>query len=587
MRYKKHFTFYANAPVDRGNVDVAVSSIVLQQALNGLSVFDCGVGSGASAYAQEWANMNFSPLQKALYAPIPKDVNASKINYLRVDFYKDDDFEEDNDVSATYFYFVDDVKPDDEGESANGDLLYFFALTLDPWATNVLYEEPRFFGGEITVASDITPGRFPHASGDALRASSVVFPFNVEKWQSNANEEQHIGQRIPVFLSYEFSVIASITGKDLGRAVFAVSTFTDDGLKKAIEATNALCTAKKLYIAPPNSGTAQPDILTEGQFSIQGVWIVPREIAPEVRSPAASYWYIVGNPEDTNTQFSFADISGPLHEGPIPKKTVVNFWKAWARSLGGTEEEQNELIEREFAKGRSVRRVDIGTTKNRVDITEQVFKNYTKTNGDASIIATYGFQTFEIFMHIAGKQIDITNEFQAYTILDPENDFIKQNKTNSILSGLGSIGTIAGGVVSVASGAGAGLGIAAIASGATSLASNVGRWQEGTSAPDVVKGVGYADTTNMFGGVYMTVVQNVNAWDRAIALNGFKTQVPTGGEWFIRAYYETRAAKCFALAVDGARISGLPAGDAEEISTLFKRGVRIWYDAAAWAERTP
>ena len=87
MRYKKHFTFYANAPVDRGNVDVAASSIVLQQALNGLSVFDCGAESGASAYAQEWANMNFSPLQKALYAPIPKEVNASKINYLRVDFY--------------------------------------------------------------------------------------------------------------------------------------------------------------------------------------------------------------------------------------------------------------------------------------------------------------------------------------------------------------------------------------------------------------------------------------------------------------------------------------------------------------------
>jgi hypothetical protein len=595
MRYKKHFTFYANAPIDRANVDVAAWQTVLVGALEGLSVFDIGAINGGGATAQEWANFNFSPLQRTLFAPMPRSVNVNEINYLRVDFY-DGEVTQDNDVPAhSFFYFVDDAKPDDEGESLNDDVLTMFAITLDPWATNVLYGNPRFFGGEITATSDITPERFPHVSGDALRASSVTFPFNTEKLQTSG-AEQEAANIIPTDSTQEFRLVAAITGKNLGRTIFAVSETANISLKDAIAAGNTLCTAKKMYRVE-NDGNVEPQILetfNEGEFSLQGLWILPETIAPNTRGSNANR-YVVQSNDNKGEPFDYfkhmrvylVDIAAPAYEAQLNKRVDINFRELYARANGAeTSEEIAEFLEDEFGGLRPCLRVDIGTLSNRIDITEQVFKNNTTQLPDAFINAVYGYQTFNIFLHVGGKKVDITNDFQAYTILDPENDFVKQNKTNSILSGLGSVGTIAGGVVALAGGAGAGVGVAAIAGGASSLASNIARWQDALSTPDVIKGIGYADTTNLYGGVFLTATRQVSAWTRAVVVNGFKTQVLTGGEWFLNPFNERRAGNCFCLSVDGARVSGMPAGDAEEIATLLRRGVRLWYDAAAWAERS-
>ena len=600
MRYKKHFTFYANAPVDRANVDVASSQPVHTAALNGLSVFDMGAESGGSATAQEWANFNFSPLQRTLFAPMPRSVTVNEINYLRVDFY-DGEYTQENDTPThSFFYFVDDAKPDDEGESLNDDVLTIFALTLDPWTTNVLYGNPRFFGGEITAASDITPERFPHVSGDALRASSVTFPFNVEKWQSNGLEQYELNIIPTVKLNEStgeanFRVIVSMTGKDFRRTVFAITTRIFDRLLDAINAAQYMATTKKIFLTKRHD-YADPQVyqtLNEGEWSMQAIYIVPQELAPQPAGTPNSFYLVEALEYNEKYElvnqldFFLRDISAPEDVAPSSRRLDINFRELYAKFLGAeTPEEIAEYLEDEFGGLRPCLRVDVGTLTNRVDITEAVFKNGTTQAPDAFVNAVYGYQTFNIFLHVAGRKIDITNDFQTYTLLDPENDFIKQNKTNSILSGLGSVGTIAGGVVAVASGAGAGVGIAAIASGASSLAANVARWQEGTSVPDAIKGVGYADTTNLYGGVFLTATEQINAWTRAVAVNGFKTQVLTGGEWFIYPFNERRAGNCFCLSVDGARVSGMPAGDAEEIATLLRRGVRLWYDAAAWAERS-
>lgn len=599
MRYKKHFTFYANAPIDRGGVDVPASQIVLNQALEGLSVFDMGAESGGSIAAQEWADFNFSPLQKTLFAPMPTDVKIAEINYLRVDFYNGE-YTEENDVPAyTFFYFVDDAKPDDEGESLNGDALTIFALTLDSWATNVLYGSPRFFGGEITATSDITPERFPHVSADALVASSVTLPFSIERLQASGDEQEAINT-LPVDNSGSFRLVIAITGKNLGRVIFAVSEYTADSLKKVINWGNALCTAKKMYRVP-NNGRWTEDLkiletFSEGEFSVQGLWILPESLAPNTRGEEATRYMVQtndnrGEPFDyfSDIRVFIVDIAAPAYEAQLNKRVDINFRAIYAKDNGAeTAEEVAEFLEDEFGGLRPCIRVDVGTLTNRVDITEQVFKNGTTTRPDAFINAVYGYQTFNVFLHVAGRKIDITSDFQAYTLLDPENDFIKQNKTNSILSGIGSVGTIAGGVIAIAGsgGAGAGVGYAAIASGATSLIANISRWQEAATVPDVIKGVGYADTTNLYGGVYLTATRKINAWARAVAVNGFKTQVLTGGEWFINPLYEKRAGDCFLVCIDGARVTGMPAGDAEEIATMLKRGVRLWYDAAAWAERS-
>lgn len=602
MRYKKHFTFYANAPIDRGGVDVPASQIVHTQALEGLSVFDMGAESGVGIAAQEWADFNFSPLQKTLFAPIPPSVNIAEINYLRVDFY-DGEYTEENDVPAhTFFYFIDDAKPDDEGESLNGEALTFFALTLDPWATNVLYGNPRFFGGEITATSDITPERFPHVSADALVASAVTFPFSVERWQSDGNEQNEFNIIPAVKLNKRtgearFRILISMTGKNFRRTVFAITTRIFDGLLDAINAAQYMATSDKVFLTKKHDYNApeEYETLKEGEWSLQAIYIVPQELAPEPASTPKSYYLFEALEFNENFElvvhldFFLRDISSPENAAPLSKRLDINFRELYAKSLGAeTPEEIAELLEDEFGGLRPCMRVDVGTPTNRVDITEQVFKNGTTTRPDAFINAVYGYQTFNIFLHVAGRKIDITNDFQTYTLLDPENEFIKQNKTNSILSGIGSVGTIVGGVVAIAGsgGAGAGVGAAAIASGATSLISNISRWQEAATVPDVIKGVGYADTTNLYGGVYLTATRKINAWARAVAVNGFKTQVLTGGEWFINPLYEKRAGDCFLLCVDGARVTGMPAGDAEEIATMLKRGVRLWYDAAAWAERS-
>ena len=569
MRYKKHFTFYANAPVDRANVDVAATQPVLNVALEGLSVFDMGAESGGSTTAQEWANFNFSPFQKTLFAPMPRSVNVNEINYLRVDFY-DGEVTQDNDVPAhSFFYFVDDAKPDDEGESLNDDVLTIFALTLDPWATNVLYGNPRFFGGVLTRAGAITD-RLNVSSADRYDAP-VELPFN-------PNEERI--EEKDFFPVYEtFRAVLQVTGKDLGRAVLLVSESALDAataLKSAQEFTTARSIKKR------DDGKNILEDYDEGEFSVQGAYIVPDDLIVYNGLEEGKTWAVYPAGAGSIPEYFYREVITSI-------QTLTGTWQKRRLSLNNVATAFLKQDAAAVAPFPFPRRVSLGTPFSRFDLTEFLHRGDNLPTLDATIETFFGVNSFNIVLTVGNNPPkDITNDFQIFALTDPENDYIRSNKTNAILSGLGSVGSIAGGIASIASGAGLAAGVGLIAGGATGLTRTIAGFQTAATAPDQLTSAGYGDVTAIFGGVYYEVsTYNVDFWKRKTKAVGIGRSLTIRGAWDIaRTGQELDNVVVNPLAVSGATIKGMPAGDAEEISNILQRGVRLWYDAAAWAERS-
>lgn len=569
MRYKKHFTFYANAPVDRANVDVAGTRDVLRFALSGLSVYDNGAKSGGSVAAQEWADFNFSPLQKTLFAPMPPDVKITEINYLRVDFY-DGEYTEENDVPAyTFFYFVDDAKPDDEGESLNGDALTIFALTLDSWATNVLYGSPRFFGGTLTNASVLSSTLVPNLA--AALETPTALPFDVRAVIGEETSESVFTNANPG----TFCAVVQLTAKKINRVLLCLSPAT--GLKNAIEIAQAVQTTKRLGFQTDGEYVME---FGEGETAVNGAFVVPADIAPWVSreemqdSGSAIYPITGGGLEPAPWVFSVLEDEG----------VVMEYAETAARAY---EQAFGENMSNGSPYFPNVR-VTVGTAFNRVDITEI----HARGEGlspiipeDIKIRAVWGFNTFNIFMKIAGTtEKDITSDFQIFALVDPENDYIRQNKTNAVLSSVGSIGSIVAGSISIASGGGALAGVGLVGGGIAGLARTANGFAVAASAPDVISSGGYGDVTCSRGGVYYEFLP-VEAWKTVIALQGIKRNIPINGEFGLLGTHDARV-KVNTVAIAGARVSGMPAGDAEEIANILQRGVRLWYNYQNYAERS-
>lgn len=568
MRYKKHFTFYANAPVDRANVDVAGTRDVLRFALSGLSVYDNGAKSGGSVAAQEWADFNFSPLQKTLFAPMPPDVKIAEINYLRVDFY-DGEYTEENDAPAyTFFYFVDDAKPDDEGESLNGDALTIFALTLDSWATNVLYGNPRFFGGTLTNASVLSTTLVPNLA--AALETPTTLPFDVRAVIGEETSESVFTNANPG----TFCAVVQLTAKKINRVLLCLSPAT--GLKNAIEIAQAVQTTKRLGFQTDGEYVME---FAEGEVTVNGAFVVPADIAPWVSreemeaSGSAIYPITGGGLEPAPWVFSVLEGDGVVME--YAETAALAYEKAFGEDMSNRSPYFPNV------------RVTVGTAFNRVDITEI----HARGEGlspiipeDIKIRAVWGFNTFNIFMKIAGTtERDITSDFQIFALVDPENDYIRQNKTNAVLSTIGSIGSIVAGGISIASGGGAPAGVGLVAGGITGLAKTASGFAVAASAPDVISSGGYGDVTCSRGGVYYEFLP-VEAWKTVIALQGIKRNIPINGEFGLLGAHDARV-KVNTVAIAGARVSGMPAGDAEEIANILQRGVRLWYNYQNYAER--
>ena len=566
MRYKKHFTFYANAPVDSTGVDVAANRSVFTTALNGLSVFDMGRDSGYSADAQKWANFNFSPLQRAFYAPFPQDLNADAINYMRVDFYDANSEGTLFEPTHTYFFFVDDVKPVDEGDSTESDALTYLSITLDPWATNVLYASTRFFGGTLTGASVINSNVFPHTANPYNTPANLPF-----------DTKTPFGEEIRgrVFDDDLFCAVVQVTGKDLGKVLLCCSTALT--LNAAIKIAQAI--ANDVRMGYQYDGAAVK-IFEAGELKVQGAFVVPASLCPwrdedDIVEHGGAIYPVTGGGLEP-APWVVAEIETPDEKVVLSKAEEAYF------DATGYYMDEGDYIPNV--------RVNVGTAFNRVDITEyfarKPVRGYVDTPPDVKIRALWGVNSFNVFMVVSGTtERDITSDFQVFAVVDPENDYIRQNKTNAILSTLGSVGSIAGGIAAIASGAGAGVGIGMIAGGATGIIRTANDFAVAANAPDVITSGGYGDVTNARGGVYYEFL-NVPAWRDAIALNGIKRNLPITGEFFLKVNKnDVFGVDVNAVAIDGAHIAGIPAGDAEGIATMLRRGVRLWYDAMAWAER--
>lgn len=569
MRYKKHFTFYANAPIDRANVDVAATRQVLDSALAGLSVYDNGAKSGSSISAQEWANINFSPLQRTFFAPIPDGVNVNEVNYLRVDFF-DGEYTQENDAPAhSFFYFVDDAKPDDEGESTNSDALTIFAITLDPWATNVLYGNPRFFGGVLTRAGAITEGL--NVSDADIYSAPVELPFN-------PNEERiEEKELLPVF--DKFRAVLQITGKDLKRAVLLISTEALDAAE-ALRSAQSLTTAKKLRKMGEDVETLEA--YNEGEFSVQGAYIVPDDFIIYGGLETDARWQAI--PEDESDLSAYFFYKEAVSSIP----TLTGTWQKRRLSLNEIAEEYIKQSADAVAPFPFPRRVSVGTAFSRFDLTEFLHRSDSLPSLDATVETFFGVNSFNIVLTVGNNPPkDITNDFQIFSLVDPENDYIRSNKTNAILSGIGSVGSIAGGIVSIASGAGVAAGIGLIAGGATGLTRTLAGFQTAATAPDQLSGAGYGDVTAIFGGIYYEVsANNVDFWQRKTKSAGIGRNITISGAWDITLTEEEREKVAVnPLAVSGTTIKGMPAGDAEEIANILQRGIRLWYNFQDYAER--
>ena len=553
--YKKRFTFYKNAPFDADGVNVAASLAVHDDALSRCTYVAYGYNA---SYKELYETVNFDPAQTVFFARfVPTFANLGWINYVKVDFYRPNTLT----PAHTFFYFVESVDECDEGEFETGTelntVLYRFGLKMDVWATRALKGGATFKGGILTRASVLTQGLKRYGDDFATRAE---LPFE----SSGALQTVSPLNRVPAFDS--FCSVLQVTGKRLKKSLLLIDQ-TPTTAAGALASAQKFATADVIaFMGVDNMGEYIKDKYTEGQFSVQGAYVIPSALAPSLDT-STDFWAVFRD-GDYETEYRYKEIRGDGAQ----KGARLSLKTLDAGSVLGN------------APFISSRRFTVGTPFNRVDITEFFARGSIYDVGDDTIIdAVWGKNSFNIFMS-AGRQPlrDITNDFQIFSLVDPENEYIRQNKTNAILSGIGSVGTIIGGVASIASGGGAAVGVGIIASGATGLVKTAGGFATAANAPMELSGGGYGDVAAYFGGIYYETSESVGAqWKTAVYQPGIGRRVQLDGVWTLGLTGEDETAFVFvnSLAASGVLVGNVCAGDGAKIAEMLQNGVRVWYDA--------
>ena len=564
MYYKKKFEFY-NAPLDR--VNVAATRDVLNTVLGYSLMFSIGKNAGTSdatmsAINAEMRDANFEETQTTLFVPYKSGSDAAwlKVNYLRISFFAGTSAS----ASLYRFFFVDSVEICDTEDDA-GRRYYKLTLSPDLWHTYIIgganAPTATLYGGTLTRAAAITQGLNVDRAG--LYSVACELPFN----PLEQSPEIVAYNPQPVFST--FRAVLQLTGKDLGRSIMIF-----DGVERtargAIEAAQKMATAKGLVHLPQGLNFASENLdvnLREGEFSVQGAYVVPAPLCPPLDASLGNWYPWIGG-EDAPL-YSFWEISG---DGRRDR------FRASMRTSGGASGVGNSPYP-------STLRRTVGTPFNRFDLTEFYARgsNEEPPEYDTTLTSFFGVNSFNIFISAGdgGRAKDITNDFQVFSLVDPENDSIRQNKTNAVLSGIGSVGTIIGGVAAIASGAGAAVGVGAIAAGVGGLARTASGFATAKTAPDVLTGGGYGDVAAYLGGVYYEEsFTRVAQWDDAVLIEGVGRRVRLLGLWDLTLNTkESEIMRSNPLAVAGASVRDVPAVIGDGIAAILAQGVRLWYNA--------
>ena len=575
MVYTTRFDFF-NAPIDE--INVCANQEVLLNVLAAGEVYSVGIGADSSDYTKrgindDFAYSNFDISQSVLFVPCTgSNPILDKANYMRVSFYLSDG----RTLAFVRYYFINGSTVCDKGEEDDSGLLYFkLEISPDYWHTHVtvggsgsgLYQKrARFYGGTLTRAAAITDGM--EIDADTLHATPCTLPYD-----PMADEEG--GKNPPSKIFATFKAVVQITGKNLKRSVMVIDETARTATDAIMRAQLFANSTRLSHYPQGETNAANWDInLKSGEFSVQGAYIIPADLCPTNIGGATGKWFPWNGeditPEDAFANYMFAEVDGTGARIRVRASYENDFGAA---GVGGTPYP-------------STRTKTVGTPFNRFDLTEYYSRgsNESPPPNDTTILSIFGKNSFNVYIKAGGMGSfrEITNDFQIFSIVDPENEYIRANKTNVILSGLGGVGSIIGGAAAIASGAGAGVGVSMIAGGLTGVVKTIDAVSTARSAPDVLTGGGYGDVTAYMGGVYYEEdYKDDEQRDLAVRSEGVGRKIRLLNYWTLDLYSEiqTTFVKVNPLAAVGVNVRGVPKDAADAISTQLSNGVRVWYNA--------